>query len=161
MYAIRSYYANEVDGRIIKYLTNLIKVEGELTSNEVIEALEELKLSPSEIEEVCKLFKNNDINSLDEMVNLEDSEDTNCVKYRITSYNVCYTKLLRSGVYEKAIKDIDKGITTFSKACPLFVNLVEEGWWDNEIVITSYSIHYTKLYERPRTSSIMLYLYFL
>ncbi len=73
--------ANEVDERIIKYLTNLIKVEGELTSNEVIEALEELKLSPSEIEEVCKLFKNNDINSLDEMVNLEDSEDTNCVKY--------------------------------------------------------------------------------
>ncbi len=46
---------------------------------------------------------------------------------------IATTATIASGVYEKAIKDIDKGITTFSKACPLFVNLVEEGWWDNEI----------------------------
>ena len=45
---------------------------------------------------------------------------------RITSYNVCYTKLLRDGYYD------------FKKA---------QGYSD---VITSYSIHYTKLYEAAR-----------
>lgn len=38
-----------------------------------------------------------------------------------------------SGVYEKTIKSIDNSIEVFSKACPLFVNLVEEGWWENDI----------------------------
>jgi len=40
-----------------------------------------------------------------------------------------------SGVYEKTIKSIDNSIEVFSKACPLFVNLVEEGWWDNDIAL--------------------------
>jgi glutamate racemase len=40
-----------------------------------------------------------------------------------------------SGVYEKTIKSIDNSIDVFSKACPLFVNLVEEGWWDNDIAL--------------------------
>lgn len=40
---------------------------------------------------------------------------------------------ITSDVYSKAIELIDSDIKTFSKACPLFVNLVEEGWWNNEI----------------------------
>ncbi len=40
---------------------------------------------------------------------------------------------IESDVYEKAIKRIDNSIEIFSKACPLFVNLAEEGWWDNDI----------------------------
>jgi len=40
---------------------------------------------------------------------------------------------ITSGVYEKAIKEIDASINVYSKACPLFVPLVEEGWWDNDI----------------------------
>lgn len=40
-----------------------------------------------------------------------------------------------SGAYKKAINDIDKAIEVYSKACPLFVPLVEEGqwWWENDI----------------------------
>lgn len=38
-----------------------------------------------------------------------------------------------SGVYSKAILQRNPGVKVFPKACPLFVNLVEEGWWDNEI----------------------------
>jgi len=38
-----------------------------------------------------------------------------------------------SGVYEKAIKDILPECKCSKKACPLFVPLVEEGWWNNEI----------------------------
>ncbi|MCX8129079.1 MAG: glutamate racemase [Clostridia bacterium] len=40
-----------------------------------------------------------------------------------------------SGVYEKAINGIDNSIKIFSKACPLFVPLAEEGWWDNDIAL--------------------------
>lgn len=40
---------------------------------------------------------------------------------------------ISSGVYEKAIQRLDPSIEIFSKACPMFVPLAEEGWWDNEI----------------------------
>lgn len=40
---------------------------------------------------------------------------------------------INSGVYEKAIKSLDGSVKIVSKACPLFVPLVEEGWWDNDI----------------------------
>lgn len=40
---------------------------------------------------------------------------------------------VRSGAYEGAIKGLDKGLSVFSKACPLFVPLAEEGWVSNEI----------------------------
>ncbi|TYQ15311.1 UNVERIFIED_CONTAM: glutamate racemase [Acetivibrio alkalicellulosi] len=40
---------------------------------------------------------------------------------------------ISSGVYEKAIGKLDPEIEVFSKACPMFVPLVEEGWWENDI----------------------------
>lgn len=40
---------------------------------------------------------------------------------------------INSRAYEKAIKKIDSSIEIISKACPLFVQLVEEGWWENDI----------------------------
>ncbi|MEI6132264.1 MAG: glutamate racemase [Bacillota bacterium] len=44
---------------------------------------------------------------------------------------------ITSGVYESAIHKVSQnaGIKVVSKACPLFVPLVEEGWWDNEIAM--------------------------
>ena len=58
---------------------------------------------------------------------------------RITSYNVCYTKLLRFA------KHIQQFLIMFFWECQ------KELFWfdciDNYIVITSYSIHYTKLYD--------------
>lgn len=43
-----------------------------------------------------------------------------------------------TGVYKKAVEDRAeelgmKNIEIFQQACPLFVSLAEEGWWDNEI----------------------------
>ena len=38
-----------------------------------------------------------------------------------------------SGAYERAICRIDAAIEVFSQACPLFVPLVEEGWFDNDV----------------------------
>ncbi len=38
-----------------------------------------------------------------------------------------------SGVYAKKLKAYDSSVNVYSKACPMFVPLVEEGWWDNHI----------------------------
>ncbi|HSF58744.1 MAG TPA: glutamate racemase [Candidatus Binatia bacterium] len=40
---------------------------------------------------------------------------------------------IESGAYTRALKDSDPGIEVYSRACPLFVPLVEEGWTDNEV----------------------------
>jgi len=43
-----------------------------------------------------------------------------------------------SGVYESAVKEAGKdveGLEVYSQACPLFVSLAEEGWWDDEVAL--------------------------
>lgn len=40
---------------------------------------------------------------------------------------------VRSGAYETMIREENPDIQVFSKACPLFVPLAEEGWTDNEV----------------------------
>jgi glutamate racemase len=40
---------------------------------------------------------------------------------------------IRSDAYSHAIKNIDPKIQVFSKACPLLVSLVEEGWEEHQI----------------------------
>jgi len=37
---------------------------------------------------------------------------------------------IKSRAFEEALKKIDKNVKVFSRACPLFVPLVEEGWLD-------------------------------
>ena len=41
---------------------------------------------------------------------------------------------VQSGAYTRALKEADTGIEVYSRACPLFVPLVEEGWTDNDVV---------------------------
>jgi len=41
---------------------------------------------------------------------------------------------IQSGAYTRALKAADPAIEIYSRACPLFVPLVEEGWTDNEVV---------------------------
>lgn len=40
---------------------------------------------------------------------------------------------IRSGAYEQGIKNFDSTIKVFTKECPLFVPLVEEGWAHEEV----------------------------
>ena len=40
-----------------------------------------------------------------------------------------------SGQYVKAVRRHNKGIKVFSKACPLFVPLVEEGWLQKQVTV--------------------------
>ncbi len=41
---------------------------------------------------------------------------------------------IQSGAYTRAVKTLDPDVEVYSRACPLFVPLVEEGWLDNEVV---------------------------
>lgn len=47
------------------------------------------------------------------------------------------TATINSGAYEMAVNGIDSSIKTYSRACPLFVPLAEEGreWWENDIAV--------------------------
>ena len=68
---------------------------------------------------------------------------SNILQIRITSYNVCYTKLLRhAGV--ACADDRDR-----RRACQVasHVRQAIQNFLSGVSVITSYSIHYTKLYE--------------
>ena len=71
-------------------------------------------------------------------------------KARITSYNVCYTKLLRTHSHEDHYGAIGR---LWSKLkCPIYATqftseLINSRLDESSLVITSYSIHYTKLYE--------------
>ena len=41
---------------------------------------------------------------------------------------------IQSGAYSRALKEKDSEVEVYSRACPLFVPLVEEGWLDNSVV---------------------------
>ena len=71
-------------------------------------------------------------------------------KLRITSYNVCYTKLLRYQVhFMRAMRSyVEDKQRLFERGRQVRLGIAvldDEGAVD--AVITSYSIHYTKLYE--------------
>ncbi|GFI60917.1 glutamate racemase [Clostridiales bacterium] len=40
---------------------------------------------------------------------------------------------IRSGMYSTLLHEADSSIEVFSKSCPLFVPLAEEGWYDNQV----------------------------
>lgn len=56
---------------------------------------------------------------------------------------------IKSGIYNKCLRRINPEITVVSKACPLFVPLVEEGFWDDRVTedIASRYLHELKEYE--------------
>lgn len=56
-----------------------------------------------------------------------------------------------SGVYESAVREYGKdieGLDVVSSACPLFVSLAEEGWWDNEVSYLTASEYLKPLKEK-------------
>ena len=61
----------------------------------------------------------------------------------------------KSGAYEKAIKALSKGARTASAACPLFVPLVEEGWWSGEVV-ESVARKYLAPLKKARVDAVIL-----
>ena len=74
---------------------------------------------------------------------------------RITSYNVCYTKLLRAGLFphdvsvDVLLQDLSRlmtGVVVASLALGAVCSLLVGRWWQAMLVrITSYNVCYTKL----------------
>lgn len=62
---------------------------------------------------------------------------------------------VRSGSYEKALKALKKGVRTAAAACPLFVPLVEEGWWSGEVV-ESVARKYLAPLRKARVDTVIL-----
>ena len=56
---------------------------------------------------------------------------------------------VKSGIYSKYLRSINKDITVVSKACPLFVPLVEEGLWEDRVTedIVGRYLHEFKEYD--------------
>lgn len=52
---------------------------------------------------------------------------------------------IRSGMYSNLIHEEDSNIEVFSKPCPLFVPLAEEGWYDNEVAKLTAGIYLNDL----------------
>lgn len=62
---------------------------------------------------------------------------------------------IKSKAYDKMLKELDASIEVYSKACPMFVPLVEEGWIDNDI---AYIIakKYLKELDKRRIDTLIL-----
>ena len=48
---------------------------------------------------------------------------------------------IASGAYTQALRALDPNIEVYTRACPLFVPLVEEGWVDNEVARATIALY--------------------
>lgn len=62
---------------------------------------------------------------------------------------------VRSGAYEKKIKEFNSEISVYSKACPLFVPLAEEGWTDNNVAHDVAEIYLEELVKKGIDSIVL------
>ncbi len=71
------------------------------------------------------------------------------------------TATVSSGIYDKTIQGLSStlkpelDIEIFSKACPLFVGLAEEGWWNDEITFLTAKKYLTSLMELEVDSLVL------
>ncbi len=52
---------------------------------------------------------------------------------------------IASGAYTQALKRLAPGLEIYTRACPIFVPLAEEGWTDNDIARATASLYLTSL----------------
>ncbi len=62
---------------------------------------------------------------------------------------------IRSGAYEKKLKAADSSVKVYSKACPLFVPIAEEGWADNQVAYLTAETYLKELAEKGVDSIIL------
>lgn len=60
-----------------------------------------------------------------------------------------------SGAYERRLKQADKDIEVYNKACPLFVPLAEEGWTNNQVAKLTAQIYLQELIDKGIDSIIL------
>ena len=52
---------------------------------------------------------------------------------------------IASGAYTRALKTLDPELEIYTRACPLFVHLAEEGWVDNDVARTTAALYLSSL----------------
>ncbi len=52
---------------------------------------------------------------------------------------------IASGAYTRALKRLDPALEIYTRACPLFVHLAEEGWVDNDVARTTAALYLASL----------------
>lgn len=52
---------------------------------------------------------------------------------------------IKSGAYTRALRALEPAVEVYTRACPLFVPLVEEGWVDNEVARRTAEIYLASL----------------
>ena len=52
---------------------------------------------------------------------------------------------IQSGSYTRALKKLDPDVEVYTRACPLFVPLAEEGWIDNEVALATATTYLASL----------------
>ncbi len=52
---------------------------------------------------------------------------------------------IASGAYTRALRALEPDLEIYTRACPLFVPLAEEGWTDNEVAAAATSLYLTSL----------------
>jgi glutamate racemase len=62
---------------------------------------------------------------------------------------------INSGAYEKALKSACPDVTVYSKACPLFVPLAEEGWTSNSVANITTEIYLQELIDKEIDSLLL------
>ena len=62
---------------------------------------------------------------------------------------------IRSGAYEKSLKEIKSDLDLVSSSCPLFVPLAEEGWVDNDIALMT-ATRYLKPFKESGIDTLIL-----
>lgn len=62
---------------------------------------------------------------------------------------------ISSKAYENQVKKLDSTISTYGVACSLFVPLVEEGWFDNEITYKTAEVYLKELKSRKIDTLIL------
>lgn len=62
---------------------------------------------------------------------------------------------VKSGVYERLIKERRSDLRVMSKACPLFVPLVEEGWTDNAVTEEVIRQYVDELVQQGVTAAVL------
>lgn len=62
---------------------------------------------------------------------------------------------IASGAYPKALRALSPRVKTASQSCPLFVPLVEEGWWSGDVV-AAVARRYAAPLKRARVDALIL-----
>jgi len=62
---------------------------------------------------------------------------------------------IASGAYTRALRQLDPELEIYTRACPLFVPLAEEGWVDNQVARDTAALYLTSL-KRSRIDTLVL-----